>query len=97
MFGRLGLGVTSDPLLSQLMHANPQRLIETCKWGALIALAVDWRCAAGGGAGDLDPRPAAVAADRALAAGCGEHSVDPAVQLPHLSGSGPASCRQNRG
>jgi hypothetical protein len=54
-----------------------------------------WRCAGGGGAADGDPRPSAVAADRASAAGCGEHSVDPPVQLPDLSGSGPTTYRHS--
>ncbi len=54
-----------------------------------------WRCGGGGGVGDGDPPPAAVAADRASAAGCGEHCVDPPMRPHRLSGSGPATCRRS--
>jgi len=45
------------------------------------------RCAGGGAAGGGDPRRPAVAADRASAAGCGEHFDDPPERLDHLSGN----------
>ena len=50
-----------------------------------------------GHGGDGDPRPAAVAADRASAAGCDENSVDPPMQLLHLSGSGSVTCMHSGG
>ena len=55
------------------------------------------RCAGGAGAGDGDRQPAAVAADRASAAGCVARSVDPPKRLDRLSGNEPASGRRSAG
>ncbi len=49
------------------------------------------------GADDGGRQPAAVAADRASAAGCGEHCVDPPERPHRLSGTRRASGRHSAG
>jgi len=54
-----------------------------------------WRCGAGAAADGVVRGRAGGAVDRASAAGCGEHFVDPSGRRHHLSGSGPATCRHS--
>lgn len=59
--------------------------------------AVAGQRAGGGAAGAGDPRSAAVAADRASGAGCGQHFVDSPEKLSPLSGNEPAIGRRSGG
>jgi hypothetical protein len=64
---------------------------------ARAATAAPGRCASDAGAVSGNPRPAAVAADRASAAGCGDHLVGPPERLDRLSGNESASGRPSAG